>query len=200
MGLYAKHQVQNGLLLCANCHCEFGALLRYVDVIVEENGNYRYALKIVKGIRETEDDLMDYDIAVRKIKGIREIRKTRWPARDINISDDEMSLWFISPFEDVQNDDHTSSECTVQPGDLRPNIKALELHKTACLIWRMAGGAQEEDDYCSEYDSFLEQEDIYYDKRTEDFVTATVAALEESLSRPAFQQSLLEHADIISPQ
>jgi hypothetical protein len=111
-----------------------------------------------------------------------------------------MSLWFISPFEDVQNDGHTSFECTVHPEDLRPNIKALELHKTACLIWRMAGGAQKEDDYFSEYDSFHVQEDIYYDKHTEDFVKATVAALEESLSRPAFQQSLLEHADIISPQ
>ncbi|OAJ41349.1 hypothetical protein BDEG_24970 [Batrachochytrium dendrobatidis JEL423] len=34
---------------------------------------------------------------------------------------------------------------------LQPNRNALEFHKTACLIWRMAGGA-EFDDECCPYD------------------------------------------------
>jgi hypothetical protein len=32
--------------------------------------------------------------------------------------------------------------------NLQPNRKALEFHKTACIIWRMAGGAECDDDYC----------------------------------------------------
>jgi hypothetical protein len=33
---------------------------------------------------------------------------------------------------------------------LQPNRKALELHKTACLIWRMAGGAEPVDEESSD--------------------------------------------------
>ena len=33
---------------------------------------------------------------------------------------------------------------------LQPNRKALEFHKTACLIWRMAGGAESVDEHCSD--------------------------------------------------
>ncbi|KAJ3413855.1 hypothetical protein HDV05_007376 [Chytridiales sp. JEL 0842] len=29
---------------------------------------------------------------------------------------------------------------------IQPSLKALEFHKTACLIWRMAGGAEEDSD------------------------------------------------------
>jgi hypothetical protein len=36
---------------------------------------------------------------------------------------------------------------------LQPNHKALGLHKTACLIWRMAGGADSEDEECSDDES-----------------------------------------------
>jgi hypothetical protein len=38
VGLHSKHQVQNGLFLCAVCHGQFDKLKRYVDV-VEENGD-----------------------------------------------------------------------------------------------------------------------------------------------------------------
>ncbi|KAJ8323127.1 hypothetical protein O5D80_008185 [Batrachochytrium dendrobatidis] len=27
-------------------------------------------------------------------------------------------------------------------------MNALEFHKTACLIWRMAGGVESDDEYC----------------------------------------------------
>ena len=38
-----------------------------------------------------------------------------------------------------------------------PNRKALEFHKTACLIWRMAGGAEEDDDYSEDdYDDVVD--------------------------------------------
>ena len=41
----------------------------------------------------------------------------------------EMVLHFL-------NDDHTP----------HPNYQALQFHKTACLIWRMAGGAEPEEE------------------------------------------------------
>jgi hypothetical protein len=31
-----------------------------------------------------------------------------------------------------------------------PNRNALEFHKAACLIWRMAGGAETDEEYCSD--------------------------------------------------
>jgi hypothetical protein len=43
--------------------------------------------------------------------------------------DGEMTLWFAE-----QND--------------LPNLAALEMHKTACLLWKMAGGADPEDEEC----------------------------------------------------
>ena len=33
-----------------------------------------------------------------------------------------------------------------------PNLKALEFHKAACLIWRMAGGGESDDEYCPDDD------------------------------------------------
>ena len=58
----------------------------------------------------------------------------------------------------------------------------------------MAGGAAEEDDYCSDYDSDVGEE--YYlghHQRTDDFVSATAASLEEGLCQMTFQKILLEH-------
>jgi hypothetical protein len=50
-------------------------------------------------------------------------------------NDGEMELYFL------KNDE-----------GLQPNHKALEFHKTACLIWRMAGGAEEEEEHCPDDD------------------------------------------------
>jgi hypothetical protein len=36
-----------------------------------------------------------------------------------------------------------------------PNRKALEFHKAACLIWRMAGGVEVDDECCSDDDDFI---------------------------------------------
>jgi hypothetical protein len=38
--------------------------------------------------------------------------------------------------------------------ELQPNRKALDFHKTACLIWRLAGGAESDlrDEYFSDDD------------------------------------------------
>jgi hypothetical protein len=90
----------------------------------------------------------------------------------------------------------------MEPVDLRPNVKALEFHRTACLIWRMAAGAEDEDEgYYPEYDSDAEPEGWFYDQRTEDFVSATVVALEESLSMEAAKRSFLDQQqERVSPK
>ncbi|EGF83571.1 hypothetical protein BATDEDRAFT_22381 [Batrachochytrium dendrobatidis JAM81] len=88
-GLAQKHQIQNGLLLCINCHS-------------------RFALRIAN-----EEDWARID------------------NRQAVESNGEMALYFVL-------DDPT----------LQPNRDALEFHKTACLIWRIAGGAESDDEYC----------------------------------------------------
>jgi hypothetical protein len=150
VGLDSKHQVQNGMLLCSKCHGQFDKLKRYVDV-VEENGDVKYVLKIVKGLRESDE--VEWKDTVDSIKALRNVKLRKYPEREINGADGEMALWFMSPLEDTQNDRETRSKRKVQSEDLRPSIKALEFHKTACLIWRMAGGAEEDEEYCSDYDS-----------------------------------------------
>ena len=187
-GLHSKHQVQNGMLLCSVCHGEFDALKRYVDVIVEENGDVKYVLKIVKGLRESDEE--EWEIAISKIKSTRQVEKRRFSDRAVVDSGEEMELWFISPFDDTLNDRETRSRRVLEPADLRPNIKALEFHKTACLIWCMAGGAEEDEEYCSDDDSDADQENIPYEQRTKDFVSATAV----------FKQSLLEHPDLACPK
>jgi hypothetical protein len=64
-------------------------------------------------------------------------RVSEFRSRQVVNDKGEMELYFI-------NED---------PARL-PNRKALEFHKTACLIWRMAGGAESDEEYCpSDYDS-----------------------------------------------
>ena len=50
-GLTQKHQVQNGLLLCLICHCQFDKLKRYVDVFDDK--------LVVKVVNETNDTTSD---------------------------------------------------------------------------------------------------------------------------------------------
>ena len=104
-----------------------------------------------------------------------------------------MVLWFINPSSDIESDRETRSKRVRDPEDLRPNVKALEFHKIACLIWRMAGGAEEDEEYCPDYDSDAGRENIPYNQRTDEFVSATVVSLKERLSLAASQQSIPKH-------
>ena len=72
------------------------------------------------------------------MKGNRILWQNRWVEvdnRQPTNQDGEMELFFL------KNDQ-----------GLQPNHKALEFHKTACLIWRMAGGAEEEEEHCPDDD------------------------------------------------
>ncbi|KAI8905905.1 hypothetical protein EDD86DRAFT_62734 [Gorgonomyces haynaldii] len=128
-GLQSKHQVQNGLYLCSNCHGEFDLLHYYVDVVDD-----RLVLKIVNQTNDKNDPTFKYavsDLGIDRIK-----RNGRFPDGRSQVEGQEMRLWFMD-----------------NNAELQPNRVAVEFHKTACLIWRMAGGADPEDEYCSDCDS-----------------------------------------------
>ncbi|KAK5669363.1 hypothetical protein QVD99_003759 [Batrachochytrium dendrobatidis] len=80
---------------------------------------------------------MNWIEAIESLKDTRFGKQRRLPEfsnRQAVESNGEMALYFVL-------------------GDptLQPNRNALEFHRAACLIWRMAGGA-EFDDECCPYD------------------------------------------------
>jgi hypothetical protein len=130
-GLKQKHQVQNGLLLCALCHREFDGLKRFVDVVDD--------MLVVKVVNETNDETnLDW---IAKVKSIEALRRTgqeifvEFKSREVVTSNGEMVLYFINSTPLIL-----------------PNREALKFHKAACLIWRMAGGAEPEEEYCPDCD------------------------------------------------
>ncbi|KAJ8327749.1 hypothetical protein O5D80_004085 [Batrachochytrium dendrobatidis] len=128
-GLAQKHQVQNGLLLCIKCHDQFDKLERYVDVV-----DNKLVVKVVNhSVLLNDDKHMNWIEAIESLKDTRfETRRTsEFSDRQAVESNGEMALYFVL-------------------GDptLQPNRDALEFHKTACLIWRIAGGAESDDEYC----------------------------------------------------
>ncbi len=129
-GLKQKHQVQNGLLLCSGCHIVFDALKRYVDVVDE-----KLVVKVVNDSNDSNDDKhKEWEEAIEDLYVIRRAREKRWTkidSRQAVESSGEMALYF------VQNNSTKF-----------PNRQALEFHKTACLIWRMAGGGEPDEEYC----------------------------------------------------
>ncbi|KAJ8327748.1 hypothetical protein O5D80_004084 [Batrachochytrium dendrobatidis] len=132
-GLAQKHQVQNGLLLCIKCHSRFDKLERYVDVV-----DNKLVVKVVNhSVLLNDDKHMNWIEAIESLKDTRFGKQRRLPEfsnRQAVESNGEMALYFVL-------------------GDptLQPNRNALEFHRAACLIWRMAGGA-EFDDECCPYD------------------------------------------------
>ncbi|OAJ39484.1 hypothetical protein BDEG_23323 [Batrachochytrium dendrobatidis JEL423] len=69
-GLTQKHQIQNGLLLCINCHDQFGKLKQYVDVVDDK--------LVIKVINETNDLTSDkHKKWIETIEDLKVIRRTR---------------------------------------------------------------------------------------------------------------------------
>jgi 5-methylcytosine-specific restriction endonuclease McrA len=125
------HQVQNSLLLCVKCHREYGALKRYVDVV-----DGKFILKVVNS--SNDDQNMEWKRAVRNIKVLRQAQEEDWAGIDDRKAvdaDGEMQVFFVS------------NDVLVQP-----NHVALKSHKAACHIWRMAGGAEPQEESCPDDD------------------------------------------------
>jgi hypothetical protein len=135
-GLKQKHQVQNGLLLCVKCHREFDALKRYVDVVED-----KFVVKVVNYSSNNDtasEEHKDWQTAVRIVRAVRAVNEENWTqidGRKAVEANGEMALYFVQ-----------------SNPSLMPDRKALEFHKTACLIWRMAGGAEPEEESCPDYD------------------------------------------------
>ena len=131
-GLKQKHQVQNGLLLCANCHVLLDRLKRYIDVVDD-----KLVIKIVNQTNDPiDEEYKEWLLLTGHLKAIRSFAQNLGTDnRQAVNSDGEMELYFLN----------------ADP-KLLPNRKALEYHKAACLIWRMAGSAEPDDEYCSDDD------------------------------------------------
>jgi hypothetical protein len=124
-GLYDKHQVQNGLLLCATCHKEFDALKYYVDVV-----NDNFVFKVVNPTNDDNDPR--WKATVEEIQDNRAPKEKQWIGVDNRKATDsmgEMLVYFVKHDPSIQ-----------------PNKMALNFHKIACLIWRSAGGAETEEE------------------------------------------------------
>ena len=130
-GLMQKHQIQNGLLLCMLCHADFDQLKRYVDVVDD-----KLVVKVVNYSTVTNDEKESYyQEIVSEFKDSRSVEANYWidiDNRQASESNGEMALFFVDNNQ-----------------ILLPNREALKFHKAACLIWRMAGGAESDDEYCT---------------------------------------------------
>ena len=135
-GLTQKHQVQNGLLLCGNCHDEFDQLQRYVDEVED-----KLVVKVVNySVLGNDEKHREWQRALRDMRIARSGREEDWTDIDNRQAvepNGEMALYFV-----------------LNNATRLPNRDALEFHKAACLIWRMAGGAESEDEHCPDDDDY----------------------------------------------
>jgi hypothetical protein len=89
-------------------------------------------VKIVNNTNNDKDH--QWQLQVDDAKGIRQLRERHWAVIDNRKavdSDEEIPLYFVS--SDVS---------------ILPNPIALRFHKNACHTWRMAGGAEVEEERC----------------------------------------------------
>ncbi|KAI8894585.1 hypothetical protein BC833DRAFT_543394 [Globomyces pollinis-pini] len=160
-GLTQKHQVQNGLLLCIKCHGEFDQLQQYVDVVDD-----KLVVKVVNhSVLRNDDKHRDWIDAVETLKDTRLGKQRRLPefsSRQAVEHNGEMALYFV-----LNN-----------PTEL-PNREALRFHKAACLIWRMAGGVESEDEHCpDDDDGYIPV--VYRSKSIEKWIDSSATLVIES--------------------
>jgi hypothetical protein len=157
-GLTQKHQVQNGVLLCKVCHDQFDQLKRYVDVVDD-----KLVVKVVNcSVLRNDEKHMEWEIVLGKLKNDRLfMERYSSDGRQAVEPNGEMALYFV-----LNN-----------PTKL-PNRQALEFHKAACLIWRMAGGAESEDEHCPDDDDYVPVD--YRSKSIEKWMDSSATLVIES--------------------
>ncbi|KAI8928028.1 hypothetical protein BC831DRAFT_450135 [Entophlyctis helioformis] len=126
-GLRWMHQVQNGMLLCVKCHDDFDNLKAYID---EVDGD----LVVAFAVTSHEQQLGLRMNPIRKLSGRRRLEQDEWARRDRRTQPEDDQVLRIR----FLTDDAAS----------RPNRTALEFHKAACLIWKMAGAGYPDEEYC----------------------------------------------------
>ncbi|KAI9344028.1 hypothetical protein BDR26DRAFT_858035 [Obelidium mucronatum] len=113
------YRVQNGIFLCKNCHTPFDGLRRYIEVV--DGG---LVAKVVNLTNDSQNE--EWRKAVRDLRIGRAGREEDWPGRQAVDAAGDMYIYFD------QND-----------ANILPNQTALIFHKAACLIWKMAGAAND---------------------------------------------------------
>ncbi|KAJ3356644.1 hypothetical protein HDU83_000506 [Entophlyctis luteolus] len=134
-GLDSVDRVQNGILLCKVCHGEFDALRRYIDVVDD-----RFVAKVVNLTSDPRNQ--EYIDAVGGIEDSRTGKIRRNPAfagRTVVDGSNELPVYFA--------DGDTTKH---------PNLTALAFHKAACLIWKMAGAADDIEDDDIDHDGSVD--------------------------------------------
>ena len=127
-GIHSMNQVQNGLLLCPNCYSSFDKLNHYIDYV---------DMKLVVKVVNYSNDPSNWEMRMNCLKAIRDINKKYLTDNRIAVENNgEMALYF-----------------NINNQELQPSIIALEMHKRACLIWRMAGGYESDDEEIDEDES-----------------------------------------------
>ena len=126
------HSVENGLLLCVKCHAGVGALYMYVDT--SEN---RF---LVKYINPNGPENRVWKKRHELLVVLRKIWLEYFSDGSIAVDEDgNIPISFVS-----------------KDKSLYPSKTALDLHKTACLIWLLAGGDEDEDCCsCCDYDDYV---------------------------------------------
>jgi len=150
-GLTSKHQPQNGLLLCSDCHESFDYLLVYVDEIGD---------RLV--IQCAVPDLTDVDDTNASEKENAMIWKAVMKNMKSNMKSTREDFQHL--FSDGRLLEETEGEAKGEMAlyfadrdrSTYPSKAALRFHKRACLIWRMAGGAEEPDDSCPDDDEDID--------------------------------------------
>ncbi|KAJ3025556.1 UNVERIFIED_CONTAM: hypothetical protein HDU68_007002 [Siphonaria sp. JEL0065] len=122
--LDSVYRVQNGILLCAVCHRRFDDLRRYIDVV-----DNRLVAKVVNLTNDIQNE--DYLDAVGAINALRSFKLTKpaFAGRSVVDASNQLLVY-------VADGDTTK----------HPNLTALAFHKAACLIWKMAGAADDNED------------------------------------------------------
>jgi hypothetical protein len=163
-GVENFHHPENGLLLCRDCLDHFDTLQYYVDSIDQQ--------LVVKVINIYDQYSRQDEDAADHLKNIRKTAKENFTdGRRAIEANGEMAI-------------NLNESSQVPP----PNRKSLYLHKTACLIWNMAGGAEEEyEEQCSR-EHFYE-EDVYLDyyktKNIQDWVITSATIILDADKRIA---------------
>ena len=127
--------MQNGLCLCMICHTRFDKLEHYID-ITDKN---QPVVRLVNKSKTNDPNDKDYKLTLEKLQSDRQFyveRDSTLGNRRAVEDNGDMKIYF-------QDNDPS----------LQPNKTLLEFHKIACLIWRLAGGAEPVD-----YDSYDEDE------------------------------------------
>ena len=153
-GFKSKNQVQNGLLLCIKCHNKFDRLKWYVDYV-----DMKFVVKVVNFSNDTSDKkqtIEEKQTSDKEQTSDKKLTEWKYEVEDLKVLRDRRKIRHKDDRKTVESNGEMALYFNQNDHELQPSRIALERHKTACLIWRMAGGAESEDeDYDDDGEDFV---------------------------------------------